>query len=96
MTQYNEQTDSHFSICPYCKHEHYVDCEDYVIDETIIETCEQCDRKFHLETTLSVNHSTEPDCELNDERHDFENVPGFSLRRCKVCRKHTNRVLKAL
>lgn len=89
MSTYEEKTDSNNVICPYCGHSYQCEAEDYCEDGRE-EECDECGKKFHMSTYFDVTHTTEPDCELNEEQHEWES---FTLRNgkthdfCKVCNK---------
>ena len=61
--------------------------EDYSEEERE-EVCEECGKRYHVYQEVGVETHTRPDCELNDERHDWEKVNRFSgLLFCRVCGK---------
>lgn len=59
--------------CPYCGHEESESWEWGNGEEGgDIEECPECGKKYHWYRNISVNYNTEGDCELNNEKHDYE------------------------
>lgn len=77
--------------CPYCGHLNHVESEDYDEDYYFRE-CYECDKKFYASQSYSVSHNAKPDCELNQEQHDFEihvrETDGFKYKVCLKCDKY--------
>lgn len=59
------------AVCPYCGHEHHVECEDYSEDSRA-EECSECGMKFYQYESFTVDHHTRADCELNGGSHEYE------------------------
>ena len=75
--------------CPYCGHEHSFDDENFNEDQ-VITTCDSCEKNFYSYQCVMVDHRSEPDCELNSEAHDYQNINlgnGDIHRFCTVCDK---------
>lgn len=70
-TKYEDQIDSNNVICPYCKYEYQAENEDFS-EDTRVEKCEECGKKYHLHDSWSVDHHTRPDCEINGDQHKWE------------------------
>jgi len=71
MSEYNEEIDGTNMICPYCKHEYQPEAESYSEDEEA-ETCDGCGKKYYARQDFCVDHWSRPDCELNGEKHQWE------------------------
>lgn len=68
MSVYEDQNDDNCAICPYCQHKKFVENEDY--DESgYITQCDKCGNSFEYVTSISVSHSTSPNCRLNNSDH---------------------------
>ena len=74
--------------CPYCGHTHQPESETYS-ENSWVETCEECDKQYHANDSVSVTHYAEPDCELNGEAHDWQDkaVRGRKHPFCTKCEK---------
>ncbi len=57
--------------CPYCGYVNHVEGEDYS-ENTRVEECSECEKKFHGRQSFSVDHLADPDCELNGEAHEWK------------------------
>lgn len=90
MSEYEDQIDSSDSICPYCEDSYQVEAEDYSENTQTIE-CDNCGNKYYLSQPFSVDHCTEPDCELNGNKHDYEwkETSSGDAYFCNVCGKCT-------
>ena len=90
MSTYDDTYNDNDVECPYCKHKYQPESEDYDVEERS-EECEECGKKYYLSQSFSISHTTQPDCELNGQRHDYEMV---TLRDdtkhplCAVCGKY--------
>jgi uncharacterized Zn-finger protein len=85
--KYDYQIDDNDAICPYCGARYQVECEDYSEDSREDE-CGECGKKYRLSQSFSVTHHTYPDCELNGEHHQFEQMKlsnGKEADFCTVC-----------
>lgn len=71
MSKYEDQVDSYNVICPYCKCEWQAESGDFS-EDTRVEECPECGKKYHLHDSCTVDHYTRPDCELNGEVHKWE------------------------
>jgi hypothetical protein len=82
------QSDDNNVICPYCKHEFQPEAEDYSEDIRTHE-CFECGKKFRMYQIFSVSHYSKPDCELNDETHDWDvvSVRTTNFQSCGNCGK---------
>lgn len=91
MSEYEETLGDHSEReCPYCGHSHHVEGEDYNEDERV-EVCEVCERSYWAFESFTVDHHARPDCELNNEKHDYQPVgPKHpDMFRCETCDKYT-------
>jgi len=89
MSDFEGQHDSNEAICPYCKYSYQVESEDY-LEDVRPEECSGCGKKYYLSQSFSVDHTTEPDCELNGEPHQWkaESLGGGQEHPfCSVCGK---------
>lgn len=87
MSEYEEQLDDMNVICPYCEYSYQCEPEDYDEDGHV-EECEECGKKFHMSTSFSVTHHSQPDCILNGDEHLWEPVTlrsGKAHDFCSVC-----------
>ena len=93
MSKYRETTDTINRICPYCQHSYQVEGEDYS-EDSHVETCEACGKKYHARSSVTVDHYAKPDCELNGEKHRWEtiflhyDVPHDFCFVCDKCKNH--------
>lgn len=86
---YQDQIDSSNVICPYCKSEYQPECEDFD-ERPRDQECSDCGKTYRLYQSFSVDHHTEPDCELNQEQHDYKMHQlgnGKKHRFCEKCGK---------
>ena len=82
--------------CPYCGAVEE-DSWEFNRDEDEDYTCSNCDKKFRWYRNTTVEYECVPDCELNNEEHDFpefdkaryhkELKKYFRCRYCKKCGK---------
>ena len=89
MSQYNDEIDSSDVICPYCGWNYQPEGEDFSEDHNV-EECEDCGKNFYHYDSISVYHHTEPNCEINGEKHEWESHELRDGRRhdfCSVCGK---------
>ena len=56
--------------CPYCQYE-YGDSWEYRKDDGI-ETCPECEKKFHWSRGMRIWYDSKKDCALNGEEHEFD------------------------
>lgn len=85
--QFGSQMDSDNVICPYCKHEYQPEAEDYS-EDTREEECSECEKKYWVYQSFSVDHHAKPDCELNGEQHKWDVIPRHPEHQsCDVCDK---------
>jgi ribosomal protein S27AE len=68
MTLDYEEFDSCDRICPYCGGRYQVEAEDYS-EETRVETCSRCGKKYQAWDVFEVTYHAHRDCELNGETH---------------------------
>ena len=87
-TKYEEHSDDCNAICPYCGNSYQVEAEDYD-EEGGIEKCDNCGKKYFLQTSFSVTHNTQPNCRLNGEEHTWEKqtwkTPPEHYKVCTIC-----------
>jgi len=81
-----EQIDGCNVICPYCEESYQREIEDYSEGERV-EECEGCGKKYHTWDCFSVDHHTTPDCEINDEEHEWENFTSRTGAKALICAK---------
>ena len=89
MSEFEDQIDGCNVICPYCKSEYQPEAEDFSEDSRE-EECHDCGKKFYAYDSLTVDHHSRPDCELNGEQHKWEPYlfrDGRSHDYCTVCDK---------
>jgi hypothetical protein len=86
--KYNDQIDDNDSICPYCGERYQVENEDFSEDEREI-TCDSCEKKYWQSQIITVETQTRPDCELNNDKHEYEFIVTKSGGAffCKICGK---------
>ena len=87
MSKFEEHADPNNSICPYCSHSYQVESEDYNEDTREIE-CDDCGKKYLEHQVFAVETTTEPDCDLNKENHDYVRVGERNLMKCSICGKY--------
>jgi Zn ribbon nucleic-acid-binding protein len=65
--------------CPYCKAKY--DVTEYYEDGSEIVDCGECEKKFTINTSVSIDHDSESDCVDNDElpHHLIERTYGGGL-----------------
>ena len=84
LCKYRDQIDEQL-ICPYCQYI-YEDTSDLELGfdtDTEIE-CSSCGKGFTVVMQTQIAYSTYPNCELNGQHHEFEQVtPG--MKQCKIC-----------
>ena len=85
MSKYKDHNDSTLSICPYCDNSFYVEGEDYNVDSSQVEECEECGKKYRRTTSVTVTHETSPNCELNGESHDYKRFGPDGFYVCQIC-----------
>lgn len=79
-------------ICPYCEYEH-VDSwewEEASQDETLEKECDKCEKKFYACRNIDVSYSSEADCKLNGEAHEWQLIQwhdNFDFVKCENCGK---------
>ena len=84
-----EQSDYNYRICPYCDEKTYVEAEDYALNDSEEIECEECGKSYKFMSEIMVNHTTTPDCSLNNEEHVYEKpFESASFRMCVKCSKH--------
>ena len=87
-----EQRDYNDRICPYCDEKTYVEAEDYALNDLEVIECDECDecgKSYKFMSEIIVEHTTTPDCSLNNEEHVYEKpFESASFRRCVKCDKH--------
>lgn len=71
-------------VCPHCSYEYPASWE---FDEEGIEECAVCGGKFRYERNVSVTYTTQKDCELNEEEHDWKPFGNDGVFRCTKCGK---------
>lgn len=89
MSKYEYQYDDEKVICPYCQHSYRQDAGDFSEDDEV-EECDNCGKQYHLYQEISITHNTKPDCELNNEAHDYKDErlsDGSTYPFCTVCGK---------
>lgn len=84
--------------CPYCKSED-LDSWEHRQDSDENYECSNCDKKFRWYREIEVEYKSVPDCELNEEEHEYPEfdkvletsrdgkVHYFRCRRCIKCDK---------
>ena len=84
MSEFTDEIDGCDVICPYCGNKYQREGEDYDQDSRV-EECEECGKKYRTHDSFSVEHHTEPDCTLNGEDHQYEKSDGHEAWFCEVC-----------
>lgn len=86
MQEYHDQTDSCNVICPYCQNEYQPEAESYD-EDSVVEECDNCGKKYHRYDSFSVDHNTRPDCALNGLEHQFVPAGSSKLKYmfCAIC-----------
>lgn len=85
--QFREMMSDDEIICPYCNASFQPECEEY--SETSRPHKCECGKQFHMHQEFSVTHFAQPDCELNDEAHIWEQaLPSLTVKRCTVCDRY--------
>ena len=83
MSKYEETSDTCNRKCPYCGDEYQVEAEDY--DEDVREEeCGECGKKFYACDEFSIEHTAKPDCDLNNDPHDWQPCTANYLK-CDAC-----------
>jgi hypothetical protein len=88
-SKYEQQRDDDWSQCPYCGNKWEVESCSYSEDSRV-EECGECGKKYHLHQVFTVEHVSTPDCELNGESHLWEPRSlggGRTHPFCSVCDK---------
>jgi hypothetical protein len=89
MSKFERTINDYNTECPYCGYEHDFENDSFNEEQSVIE-CDSCGKKFYGYQCVMIDHRSEPDCELNDESHDYQ-MPklgnGESHRFCSVCGK---------
>ena len=88
-SKYTDQCDDNNIICPYCGYEYQPEPEDWSEDDSVHE-CGECGKNFHSHQSFTTTHHSEPDCELNGNKHVWESVKLKSGKEhdfCKICDK---------
>jgi hypothetical protein len=57
-------------MCPYCKTEEH-DSWEYSDDSNDKHECDNCGKYFSWSRNTSVDYTSTPNCELNNEEHEF-------------------------
>ena len=70
------------AVCPYCEKKHQIEAEDYSEELEEIE-CD-CGKKFYCSQHASISHYSRPDCELNDEEHQYKEFKK-DVFYCEIC-----------
>ena len=76
-------------VCPYCEDKYQPEPED-TNEESRIRKCENCGKNYHLHQSIDISHVTDPDCEINNQEHDFllkQLKNGEKAYFCKKCDK---------
>jgi NAD-dependent SIR2 family protein deacetylase len=69
--------------CPYCNYE-FTDSWESCTESSEIIDCPECEKKFYGWMQKSIDYKSKPDCKINNEKHQFENVSDGWLK-CKIC-----------
>lgn len=86
-SEFTDIIDSNSSICPYCGAGKEVEGCD---ESGYIEECDACGKKYHACDSVTIDHHSSPDCELNNEQHKYVLVTvssGLQAYFCIVCDK---------
>jgi hypothetical protein len=89
VKEFESQCDESHVICPYCLEKYQPDAETYS-EDTRVDDCPECGKKFHLYQSFTVEHHTKPDCELNGAQHAWSPhklTGGRTHDFCDVCGK---------
>ena len=73
MSKYQQTIETCNRVCPYCHNSYQVENAE-CLETTRIEECEECGKKYHAYEMITVDHYAEPDCELNDQEHQWEPI----------------------
>ena len=88
LGKYDETCESQGYKCPYCGEQHFCDDWGYDYDGEKLQ-CEECKKYFYATASHTTDFRSRADCELNDEKHQFEfrtfNDPNEGAFFCKVC-----------
>ena len=85
--EHEEQIDTDWVICPYCKSKHQRESEDWSEDSRV-ERCHDCGKLYHTHDEISVTHVAKPDCELNGEEYAWRvgsTVKAWFCSKCGAC-----------
>ena len=78
---------SDYLKCPYCD-AYDNDFDDYQsIEDEKKHQCASCNKTFWAEADVRVQYKSRPDCELNGEKHNFEQAAFIHWLTCSKCRK---------
>ena len=89
MSKYTDTMDDAERKCPYCGYGYQPESEDYS-EDCLDKECENCGMNYYLYDSFSVTHHAIPDCELNEQLHDYQPVElrdGKSHDFCTICDK---------
>jgi hypothetical protein len=86
MSEFEDTSDDQNRICPYCGYSYQPESEDHSPDRRV-ETCGGCDKRYYAEDEFSVEFKASPDCELNGEPHDWQDVDLRDGRKHPFCAK---------
>ena len=89
MTEYQQIINPYSQVCPYCHNSSQVKVED-CSEAPRIDECDQCGKKYRAYEMFSVNHYSGPDCELNNQEHQWEPIQLNNISShdfCSICGK---------
>ena len=58
--------------CPYCGYLYFDSHETLNREESIIEECPECGKKFEVEMCVMIDYRSNQNCKLNNEQHEWE------------------------
>lgn len=74
-------------VCPYCGYQ-FMDSWEFGDKHQDVD-CPECGKKFHLTVDVSVTYSTDADCEINEEEHDWvdgdHQLASTFVQKCSKC-----------
>jgi len=79
-TQYTNEL-----VCPYCGHEF---SDSWEREDRGEFECYECDKNFSFDTDVTRLYSSERDCQLNGQEHEWEDTRELSRgtwQKCKNC-----------